>query len=96
MNLVMLVILAGVLGGIINLIVAYLKNWELLAVFTLALIFPVVGVLIIDAIYGNMGWFGAIIVFSSIMGTIGLTAISLVAMAVQALSAVEETEKVEH
>ncbi|AIY90386.1 hypothetical protein [Geoglobus acetivorans] len=96
MNEAMLVITVGILGGIVNLLLAYVKKWELLAVFTLALVFPIIGVLLIDALYGNMGWFGAIVMFSAMVGILGLTAISVVAVAVQSLSTVKEPEKAEH
>lgn len=94
MNEVMIVVLVGVLGGIANLLMAYLKKWELLAVFTLALMFPIIGVLLIDALYGNMGWFGAIVMFSSMIGIVGLTAISVVAVAVQTFVATTEKEEI--
>ncbi len=93
MNEVMIVVLVGVLGGIANLLMAYLKKWELLAVFTMALIFPIIGVLLIDALYGNMGWFGAVVMFSSMIGIVGLTVISVVAVAVQTFMATTEKEE---
>lgn len=93
MNEVMIVVLVGVLGGIANLLLSYIKKWELLAVFTLALMFPIIGVLLIDALYGNMGWFGAIVMFSSMIGIVGLTVISVVAVVVQTFVATTEKEE---
>ncbi|AKG91444.1 hypothetical protein GAH_01252 [Geoglobus ahangari] len=93
MNEVMIVVLVGVLGGIANLLLSYVKKWELLGVFTLALLFPIIGVLLVDALYGNMGWFGAIVMFASMIGIVGLTAISVVAVAVQTITSTTEKEE---
>ncbi len=93
MNEVMIFVLVGVLGGVANLLLSYIKKWELLAIFTLALLFPIIGVLLVDALYGNMGWFGAIVMFSSMIGIIGLTGISVVAIAVQTILSTTEKEE---
>ncbi len=93
MNEVMVFVLVGVLGGVANLLLSYIKKWELLAIFTLALLFPIIGVLLVDALYGNMGWFGAIVMFSSMIGIIGLTGISVVAIAVQTILSTTEKEE---
>jgi|GEM_PF-3031087 hypothetical protein len=93
-DLVMVFVAVGIIGAILNLLVGYLKQWEILSVLTLAAVFPVIGVVLLDAIYGNMGFFGAIIAFSSISVILLLTVGTLTVMAVQAFLGVEEKEEV--
>ena len=93
-DVVTLFIILGVIGAIVNLLLAYIKKWEVLGVLTLAAAFPIIGVTLLDAIYGNMGFFAAVVAFAGIVTILVMTVAAVSIAGIQAILGVEEKEEV--
>ncbi len=91
---VMLFIVLGIVGAVVNLLLAYIKKWELLGVLTMAAALPIIGVNLINAIYGNMMFFAAVVAFTGIATILVLTVAAVSIAGIQAILGVEEKEEV--
>ena len=74
---VMVFIAVGIVAWLVNFLIARLKGWETLGVLNLAALLPVLGVFVLDVLFGKTGFFGAIVAFMSLGVVMLLTVVSV-------------------
>ena len=85
MDASMIVVVLGILGVLAwaaNFIIANIKDWPILYLLNLGCLMPIGGVLVLELLFGNTGFFGALVILMSMGFAIVLMLSAVVAIAV--------------
>lgn len=79
-----IILMLGAVAWLANFVIARIKNWQILQVLNLACLMPIGGILVLEALFGTTGFFGALVLLMSLGIVIILMLSAVVAIAVTA------------